>query len=429
MYKRGYNDVKPNVRTYNAVIDTMYRCPNGNPKKAEELLRFMIQKYKEGDMDLQPDSFSFHACIQCYTKSNDQYAGDKAISLLEEMLQLRNDGILQTDRRIFSHISEWYAKNISNQAPEKAKQLLHMQIDIYQQDLQIHNRHNEKIMPNSFAFKNIMMMYTKTSQNAGTQNEQLLQLLQNFYQITECNPKCKPNIFLYNCVLEGYYKSGELRFSAKKANDILTFLEQQYQNGYDDLRPTSKTYIYTMSCYAKSREMGKARKTLNVLRRMQKQYDNGNPYTQPNVQAYSLVINAAAFTNHEDVEEEKEALDVAKIAMKELDECPYDNPNSITYGSFMKVCANLNLPKDTLEQEAKIAFLKCCENGQLNEYVLSQFKYAVSDSLFKEIIPNWDQLSDEKNNWNKNLPKEWSRNVPVKLLYDTRGNWWRSNIE
>lgn len=282
-------------------------------------------------------------------------------------------------------------------------------------------------MPNLFNFTTVMMAYARVNAAAGLYCEGILMLLQDLYAKTNFNPKLKPNAFVYNCLLEAYSKSGELRISVERADEILTILEKEYESGHEDMKPTSKTYTLAMICYAKSKEMGKARKTLNILRRMQKQYENGNELARPNVQAYSILINAAAFTNHEDVEEEKESLDIAKIAMKELDEFEYDGTNSIAYGSFLKACNNLNLPKELLENEAKIAFSKCCDDGQVNEYVISQLKYAVSYALFKKLIPNAGDVQDGKSRWNEGLPPSWSKNVPDKLLNDTKGRWWSSN--
>jgi len=426
MYERGYKNVKPNVRTYNAVIDTIYRSRKGSPENAEALLLKMIRHYESGDADLQPDTFSFNAAIQCFTKSRRPDAGDRAMALLQKMLSLHEKGVVEPDARSFSHVIEHYSKSSDKDAPTKAENLLKMMVNLYLQQAK-NGKYSENLMPNLFSFTAVMMSYTRSHPNAGVHCEEILVLLNYLYTASNCNPKLKPNAFVYNCVLDAYSKSGKLRVSAQRAQEILSIMEQEYSNGRDDMRPTAKTYILTMICFAKSKEIGKARKTLNILRRMNQQYHNGNTLAQPNVQAYSILINAVAFTNHENFEEEKESLDIAKTAMKELQDCDFDEPNSITYGSFLKACGNLNLPKELLEHDARSSFLKCCEEGQVNEYVVSQLKNAVSNEMLEELIPNWYNLEYRKNRWNKGLPPHWSRNVPEKLLNETKGRWCSSS--
>lgn len=422
MYKRGYRNAKPNVRTYNAVIDTICRSRQGNPENAEALLLKMLHRYEDGDSDLQPDTFSFNAVIQCYTKSKRYDAGDKAISLLERMLSLHEEGVVEPDARSFSHIIEYYSRSSDKEAPMKAERLLKTMVNLYLQDVE-HGKHKSKLMPNLFSFTAVMTAYTRTDPNPGLHCEQILELLNYLFASSKYNPRLQPNAFVCNCVLDAYSKSGKLQARAQKAEEILSYLEQEYGNGQDQMRPTAKTYILTMMCFAKSKEKSKAQKTLNILRRMQEQYRSGKVSTQPNVQAYSILINAAAFTSHEDIEEENESLYIAKLALKELQECGYDKPNSITYGSFLKACGHLNLPKGKLENEAKRAFMDCCEDGHVNEYVVTQLKNAVSHVSFEELVPNLNAVEGKKGWSNKNLPSEWSRNVP-----NNNGKWCNSNI-
>jgi pentatricopeptide repeat protein len=50
--------VKPNTRTYNAVLDCLTRA--GEVERAEELLYYMLKQFRNGDKDAQPDGFSFN---------------------------------------------------------------------------------------------------------------------------------------------------------------------------------------------------------------------------------------------------------------------------------------------------------------------------------------------------------------------------------
>jgi pentatricopeptide repeat protein len=54
----GFPDVKPNTRTFNAVLDCLSRVGEG--ERAEALLYHMLNRYRSGDNDAKPDSFSFN---------------------------------------------------------------------------------------------------------------------------------------------------------------------------------------------------------------------------------------------------------------------------------------------------------------------------------------------------------------------------------
>jgi len=420
MHKRGYKNVKPNVRTYNAVMDTIYRSRKGNPESAEALLLKMINKFENGDNDLQPDTFSFNAVIQCYTKSRRPDAGDKAMNLLEKMMDLHKKGVVNPDTRSFFHIIEYYSRLSEKDAPAKAEKLLRTMVELFYRQSEP-GKSKESITPNIFCFTAVIVAYTRNNCDAGSHAEEILDLLHHVYAASKCNTKLRPNAFVYNCVLDAYSKSRELRLSEERADEILSILEREYAKGFDEMRPTAKTYILSLICLAKSYEFDKIQKSLKIIQRMKKQYSNGNVLARPNVQAYSILINTAASSNHRDIQEEEKALDVAKLALKQLRDCSYDSPNSITYGSFLKACANLNLPRDILEENAKTAFQNCCEEGHVNEYVISQVKKAVTPDSLESLIPSGSFTGGKKYRWNQNLPPHWSRNVPDKLMNDSKG--------
>jgi len=426
MHNLGHINVKPNVRTYNAVIDTIHRSPKGKPEQAEQFLFKLLKKFEEGDTELQPETFTFNAAIHCFTKKKASGYGERAVVILEKMLHLHKRGIVTPDSRSFSHIIEHFSWRKDKGGPETAERLLKTNINLFNED-KVHKRYNSRLKPTIFSFTSIMMGFARTHEYAGERSEQILGLLNSVYERSQFDPKLKPNAFVYNCILSAYSRSGELKASAKRAEEILSLLEQKYKEGQYDMRPNAKSYIFTMVCFAKSKEMGKARKAFNVLKKMKKQYENGNESAQPNVQAYNALMNAVAFTNHEDMEEEKESLDIAKIVMKELYESEYDNANSMTYGSLIKACGNLNLPKELIEDEVIKAFHRCGEEGQVNEYVLTQLRYAIPKTLFQELVPmTTSNYMDKNSRWNSNVPASWSRNVPDKFLNDSKGGWWKT---
>ncbi|OEU15438.1 hypothetical protein FRACYDRAFT_208949 [Fragilariopsis cylindrus CCMP1102] len=78
--EEGWPKVKPNIRTYNAVLDSLSRSHEAD--KAEELLYHMLSLAKNGDNNARPDTFSFDAVINAFIHSKLKDAAEKALDIL-----------------------------------------------------------------------------------------------------------------------------------------------------------------------------------------------------------------------------------------------------------------------------------------------------------------------------------------------------------
>lgn len=58
--------MKPNTRTYNAVLDCLARA--GEEDRAESLLYHQLHLYKNGDEDAKPDTFSFNWSVHVFVR-------------------------------------------------------------------------------------------------------------------------------------------------------------------------------------------------------------------------------------------------------------------------------------------------------------------------------------------------------------------------
>ena len=100
-------DVKPNGRTYCAVIHAISKSRN-HGRKAEELLRDMMSRHEAGDADLAPTMRAFNSVINAWSNTNDPAALNRASSLLKELWSLYlasdNDQILKPDVSTYNSI-------------------------------------------------------------------------------------------------------------------------------------------------------------------------------------------------------------------------------------------------------------------------------------------------------------------------------------
>lgn len=142
-------------------------------------------------------------------------------------------------------------------------------------------------------------------------------------------------------------------------------------------------------------------------------HEEGHKHLQPNVVAANAVMNACAYTAGE-VHERNRAMEIANTVLKELESSPYADPDQVTYGTFLKVCANQMPDCDTRDQIVKMIFHKCSKDGQVGNLVLQQLKATTSPQLFQELV-GIDIESDIRMD---QLPKEWWCNV-------VEGKWRR----
>ena len=146
-HKLGFARTKPNIRTYNAVIDA--HAHNGRLEEAEDMLISMVDAYEssaarsmEGvddeELPVRPDSFSFNTVIQQWARSRAHDGGRRAVAILDRMLEFHQNGNadVRPDDRSFSYLVHHYTKGsgrMAPNAPDKALALLKRMVDMYWQ--------------------------------------------------------------------------------------------------------------------------------------------------------------------------------------------------------------------------------------------------------------------------------------------------------
>lgn len=140
---------------------------------------------------------------------------------------------------------------------------------------------------------------------------------------------------------------------------------------------------------------------------MQALYEKGNPYVRPNVVAVNAVMNACAYTSVDILAEQSRAVEIAHKIMTDFEKSTYGKPDQVTYGTFLKVCANQMPNSHSREQIVEILFKKCCKDGQVGNLVIQQLKALASEELYHKLIgrSSHEELTIE------DLPEEWWCNV------------------
>jgi hypothetical protein len=139
---------------------------------------------------------------------------------------------------------------------------------------------------------------------------------------------------------------------------------------------------------------------------MKELYEAGNKHLRPNVVAYNAVMNACAFTNG-DTRESNRAVEIAHGVLRDLESSEFGTPDQVTYGTFLKVCANQMPECDSRDKVVEALFQKCCKDGQVGNMVLQQLKSVVKDEHYLRLTgrASWENVQIEE------LPAEWWCNV------------------
>lgn len=170
------------------------------------------------------------------------------------------------------------------------------------------------------------------------------------------------------------------------------------------------------TAWARSSQDGKAERAKNLFGEMKSQYEAGNKNLRPNVIAVNAVMNACAFTHKPGhVQEQNRAMEIAHHIWKDLEKSDYGKPDQVTYGTFLKVCANQMTDSSTRHQVIEVIFKKCCRDGQVGKMVLQQMRAMGPEDVYQRLVGK--DIDDEEVKI-EDLPREWWVNV-------VEGKWKR----
>ena len=170
-----------------------------------------------------------------------------------------------------------------------------------------------------------------------------------------------------------------------------------------------------------------------MLRRMDKLYRAGYKEARPDEVTYTSVLNSCAFPAALDERTRRKALDTAIFTLEELQSSRYGQPNQVTYGTFMKACANLLSDDDEMRLVViEKVFQQCCADGQVGEMVLAHLPEDLYKKLLSEVQVSGTTISvaDLPPEWRCNIRKEerWGRKPPF-VRQQGASNKWKKNTK
>eukprot|EP00529_Nitzschia_sp_RCC80_P009744 CAMPEP_0113451840 /NCGR_PEP_ID=MMETSP0014_2-20120614/6542_1 /TAXON_ID=2857 /ORGANISM="Nitzschia sp." /LENGTH=767 /DNA_ID=CAMNT_0000343201 /DNA_START=314 /DNA_END=2614 /DNA_ORIENTATION=+ /assembly_acc=CAM_ASM_000159 len=410
-YASGENPTaKPNTFTYVATIEAYANSgADGSPQKTEDMLERMIERYQSGDPDVRPNARCFNAAINSYAKSDLPDAAQHAEFIFNRMDALYMAGLEEAKPNSFNYnslITAWAncvhrgcdAQSEIGYSAQKAAEIL----DRMEQSFEYGD---PACQPTTVSFNAVIDAYAKSGlEDAAERAEEVLLRMEDLYEAGELD--VKPNTRSFNSVINAWAKSSKRPDAAEKAQDLLDFMNRLYELGNDTVKPDAHSFCTVINAYARSHMTGKAERANNLFRAMKDAYKNGKKNLRPNVVAVNAVMNACAYTNG-DVPEQNRAMEIAHRQLEDLEASNWGSPDHVTYGTFLKVCANQMPDCSTRQQIIEVIFDKSSKSGQVGNLVLQQIRAMGPPELYYHLIGR----EIEEDLKMEDLPREWWCNV------------------
>ena len=434
--------VLPDTRSYNCIIDAYSNSDKGGAHFAERLLYQMMDLAKQG-VSVGPDDYTFTAVIHAWANDPSPDAAERActvVKLMEDLQDSGFEGIAPAVSPYNALINAW-AKSKNESRVQKVRDVLE------------HMKGRPGVVPNERTYSSVISAFVKSGVsgvngalefvreledrvdtgdacvrlNTACYNSVLSglirskrtdalsvaeQLLQRMLQREEVTGD-GPNTVTYNSIMNILLKTpgcgDDFASRAERVEAILNQMEDLYQSGRRHVKPSAVSYITCISAWARSNHRQKVLRAQAILRRMEQAYRSGNLDAKPNLLAYNALLNSCSFPIGNDAHERFHVARVALDTLEELRNSNYGNPDDITYATVLKTLGRCIPRGSILNEMVEKEFESCCQDGQVNDFVLRELDHA-SPEVYIKHFGNED-LSDDVM---KKIPREWRRNVSLK---------------
>ncbi|KAL3903409.1 MAG: hypothetical protein SGILL_010457, partial [Bacillariaceae sp.] len=394
--EQGIIPFNSNLFSYNCVIDAFSRSPEKDaPWHAVKVLRRLIDT-KHGP---QPDTYSFNqvfsALSRC-TKPGSTKLAEQLLEFMEDAHEMKMYRNARPDIASYTSVICGLARSGEADAAERG--------ELWLERVKAHYASGKSYMkPNRILYNALVDLWAKSGKGLlGARKAEAL--------LKEMDELGESNVITYNSIINAWAKSGT-RCCGNKAEEYLDRMWELYETD-GEIKPNDLTFNSVINAVSKSQNEGKAQKALRILRRMDKLYRSGYKEARPSAFTYTSVLNAAAFPAlSADDRMKRKALDTAMFTLQELQASGYDQPNELTYSTFLKALTNLLSDDDvTLREAIKETFEQCKNDGQIGEKFLYRLREAAPADLYNELFSDFELTANEMISVN-DLPPSWSSNV------------------
>jgi hypothetical protein len=275
--------VAPNEVTYNSVISAF--AHRGGVEVAQMLLDEMIEAASTpGNEQIAPDTISYGAVLNAYSKWRDARSSEKALKLLETMESEYKGGNARVKPNTVAYTCAIMSlvHSRSPESPIKAEALLKQMQDAYDQG-------DTGVKPNSYTLGAVLQVWVSSREaQAPERIASLLKWGEKEYDAGSCD--LKPSRICYNYLLEAWAKSGR-EGALQQVREVMLYMSK---SNNQDLKPDVSSYIRLMTAIQQSRLKDSPKQQLRVVKGLFDAYANGDKLLKPNARVLNLALIACS---------------------------------------------------------------------------------------------------------------------------------------
>ena len=300
LHKSGYYNNLPNAFSFAAVLTTMQRCPASSSitERADRIVRMMEEYHKKGIVDYAPDVYHYTILCGVWAKSRLPFASDRCVQIIGHMMERSKQGYPNTmpNTRTLNAALDWYVNDTSLTGGEECH-------------------------PLAWSDMNCILVQFSFARNK--QAERAEQLIYHMLDLARRGQKdSAPDAFSWNSAIHAVLRSN-LKDAGKRAESILErFLE--YADEEDpEVAPDVRSFAKLIAFYGKksgSKPHADAPyRAEYILNRMVDLYKNGRQKLAPPSYAIATVMDSYSHAKHPDAGINAERLlRLAKSLAKDL---------------------------------------------------------------------------------------------------------------
>ena len=350
--------------------------------------------------------------IGAFTRSRRKDAGSRAESILDRLIEYSEEEnpAIRPDARSFNLLLSYYAKSKAPDSSYRADYMLNRMVNRFKEG------QLQQMLPSLFSFTSVIESYASASHpDAGPNADRLLKLVRQLND--QYNAGLEVNTSFMNSALFAWASCGA-DDAGSRVEVYLDEMEAAFETGRLHLAPDTRSYGLALSAWSKSTARDKHLRALAILQRMKRQEEQGNVNVKVDEHARSLVINACGFSNA-GADAGKEAFDIAVSIFDQIIAGP-GQPTALSFGWFIQACGRIQgIPDEMKEAQIRKAFMRCCEVGLVNDFILNRLKGAASEELYRKLLqPAINSTQESEGRQNRvsiaQLPLDWKRNSIVR---------------
>jgi len=243
----GNKSVKPDVVSYSSVVSAYAKASmwgeEGCALKALEILKMMEELYEGGEEGVKPNKRTYTAVINAFARTGQPENAEMILSNMKRRYELSGDVSLKPDTICFTSTIDAYAKKGGEEAAERAENLLHEMENLY-------NMGDKDVKPNTRTYSAVITAMGKSGLPRAAEKAE--QILDEMEYISSCGSKdLAPNTILYNAVIDAYARSTTIG-KCNRAELLLERMIEESNNGNMAIRPDTITFNSVINAAARS---------------------------------------------------------------------------------------------------------------------------------------------------------------------------------